>query len=145
MTKSRGYICIIQKCIALQCHGKDSRGNLHCCDCKSWVPTTTTTKTPSISCFPSNARLLLENEKSVTMLELKVGDRVQTGEKINSPSPLAVLFYLNVIDSTSIDKLIQNKSSILENIVSLKHDADYISPLNYNFNKLIFSITGWHC
>ena len=34
-------------------------------------------------CFPATARLSLENGKSVTMSELRVGDRVQTGNGIN--------------------------------------------------------------
>ena len=36
----------------------------------------------STSCFPSDARLSLENGKSITMVELKRGDRVKTG-KVN--------------------------------------------------------------
>ena len=36
----------------------------------------------SENCFPSSARVLLENGKSVTMSELQIGDRVQTGMNI---------------------------------------------------------------
>ena len=48
--------------------------------------TTTTTKKPTTTtkkrkppCFPSTARVSLENGKSVIMSELQVGDRAQTG------------------------------------------------------------------
>ena len=36
-----------------------------------------------VACFPSMARVSLENGKSVTMAELQVGDRVQAGEQIH--------------------------------------------------------------
>ena len=38
----------------------------------------------SENCFPSSARLMLESGKSVTMSELKIGDRIETGEQILS-------------------------------------------------------------
>ena len=33
------------------------------------------------ACFPSVAKVKVENGKSVTMSELQIGDRVQTGKK----------------------------------------------------------------
>ena len=46
-----------------------------------FVVTTTTTPSPSSSsgCFPSESRVKLENGKSVTMSELQIGDKIQTG------------------------------------------------------------------
>ena len=44
---------------------KDVAGHHRCKKCKN--------------CFPGTARLTLENGKSITMSELQVGDRVQTG------------------------------------------------------------------
>ena len=41
-----------------------------CCECRDRT------------CFPSGARVSLENGASVSMTELKVGDKVQTGEII---------------------------------------------------------------
>ena len=49
------------KCVELR------DGQWHCCDCHR--------------CFPSTARVSYENGKSVTMFELQIGDRVQTGIK----------------------------------------------------------------
>ena len=43
--------------------------------------TTTTTTPPPPNCFPSTARVSLENGKSVTMSALYVGDKVKTGMK----------------------------------------------------------------
>ena len=40
-----------------------------CCDCKD-------------PCFPSTARASLENGRSVTMAELQIGDKVQTGRDL---------------------------------------------------------------
>ena len=37
----------------------------------------------SSGCFPSVARVSLENGKSVSMSELQKGDRVQTGRSLN--------------------------------------------------------------
>ena len=34
------------------------------------------------ACFPATARLTLENGKSITMSELQIGDKVQTGINI---------------------------------------------------------------
>ena len=48
----------------------------HCC---TGTPTTTTTTASPGNCFPSSARVMLENGKSVTMSELQIGDKVQTG------------------------------------------------------------------
>ena len=42
------------------------------------------------TCLPSTARVSLENGKSVAMSELRVGDRVQTGEKKFIVSNMAV-------------------------------------------------------
>ena len=60
-----------------------------CCGGCTTIPyrtttTTTTTRAPPPPerpkfCFPSNAKVNLENGKSVTMSELKIGDLVQTG------------------------------------------------------------------
>ena len=65
----------------LQCPGcecVDETGTLICCPCF-----TTTTATPSSGntghCFPSTARVSLENGNSRRMAELQVGDMVQTG------------------------------------------------------------------
>ena len=44
-------------------------------------PTTTTPPPPSKPCFPLNAKVKVENGKSVQMSELQIGDRVQTGMK----------------------------------------------------------------
>ena len=48
-----------------------------------FLVTTTTTATPSPSsssgCFPSESRVKLENGESVTMSELQIGDKIQTG------------------------------------------------------------------
>ena len=38
------------------------------------------------ACFPSTSRVSLENGKFKTMLELNVGDQVQTGMSIGNPS-----------------------------------------------------------
>ena len=35
---------------------------------------------PPVHCFPITARVSLESGKSVTMSELQIGDRVQTGK-----------------------------------------------------------------
>ena len=43
-------------------------GRCACCKCKGQ------------GCFPSGSRVSLENGESVAMAELKVGDKVQTGE-----------------------------------------------------------------
>ena len=40
----------------------------------------TTTPAPPPSCFPSAARVNLQTGETVTMSELQIGDRVQTGE-----------------------------------------------------------------
>ena len=51
-------------------------------------PTITTTTTPVLHidwgnvCFPSTAQVNLENGKPVTMSELKIGDRIQTGRHL---------------------------------------------------------------
>ena len=37
----------------------------------------------SSSCFPSEAKVQIENGKSVVMSELQIGDRVQTGISID--------------------------------------------------------------
>ena len=66
--------------------------SFHCCLCDGDAvprppPTTTTTTTAAPSgggggCFPSTARVSLENGESVTMSELQAGDRVQTGTDV---------------------------------------------------------------
>ena len=38
---------------------------------------------PPPSCFPSTARVTLENGKSVTMSELRKGDKVEAGKKLS--------------------------------------------------------------
>ena len=48
-------------------------GGLKCCNCPF---------SSSGSCFPTTARVNLEGGKSVTMSELQIGDRVQTGKDI---------------------------------------------------------------
>ena len=55
-----------------QCHSScyaKCGDTYHCCDAPEQE-----------SCFPSSARVLLETGKSVTMSELQIGDRVQTGK-----------------------------------------------------------------
>ena len=47
-------------------------------------------KAPSGSCFPLLAKVELENGDSVTMSELHIGDRVQTGMKSVPLSELQV-------------------------------------------------------
>ena len=62
----KGYKCNPCSCEQqnkCQCH--DDHGRVYCCECGS--------------CFPSTARVSLENGKSLTMSELQTGDRVQTG------------------------------------------------------------------
>ena len=50
--------------------------------CMQHTTTTTTTPPPPPTCFPSTGLVNLENGKSVTMSELKIGDQVQTGTDI---------------------------------------------------------------
>ena len=70
---------------ALSCPTKcfaDCGNTYHCCVAPPPPPpppTTTTTAAVS-TCFPSAARVTLENGQSVTMSQLQVGDRVQTGK-----------------------------------------------------------------
>ena len=57
---------------------------------------------PSVhsACFPSIARVNLENGKVVTMSELKTGDRVQTGinyNKENIGKTPKVIVYLSIV------------------------------------------------
>ena len=62
----------------------------HCCT-GTPTATTTTTRTPTASsppatgnppstCFPSAATVILEDGQSVTMSDLQIGDKVQTGK-----------------------------------------------------------------
>ena len=43
------------------------------------TPPTTHPPPPTTSCFPSIAKVKLQNGKSITMSELQIGDQVQTG------------------------------------------------------------------
>ena len=36
-----------------------------------------------VGCFPSTAKAILENRKSVAMSELQTGDKVQTGNSVS--------------------------------------------------------------
>ena len=63
------YFCPTE-CVP-QCSNK-----YHCCE---GIPTQTKAPGASSSCFPSTASLNLHNGKSVTMSELQIGDKVQTG------------------------------------------------------------------
>ena len=47
----------------------DGGDTISCCEC------------PKKGCFPSSAKVYLENGKSATMSELQIGDQVQTGNK----------------------------------------------------------------
>ena len=51
--------------------------NYHCC---KGTPTVTKAPPASSVCIPSSARVSLENGKSVTMSDLQIGDKVQTGK-----------------------------------------------------------------
>ena len=52
----------------------------HCCE---GIPTHTKAPGASSSCFPSTASVNLQNGKSVTMSDLQIGDKVQTGTCIS--------------------------------------------------------------
>ena len=62
----------------------------HCCV----APPPPPPPPPQEKCFPSSARVILENGKSVTMSELQIGDRVQTG-KYMANDPLLHFKQLN--------------------------------------------------
>ena len=61
------FIALLQRwiCIGDGCHSCEPFAPGVCCGCKR-------------SCFPSTARVSLENGKSVMMSELRIGDKVQT-------------------------------------------------------------------
>ena len=42
-------------------------------------------------CFPSTAKVKLENDKSIMMSELQIGDRVQTGTSENFSKDIFIL------------------------------------------------------
>ena len=48
------------------CETAENSGQHECCDCR---------------CFPSTAKVNLQNGKTLTMSELQIGDKVQTGRK----------------------------------------------------------------
>ena len=45
--------------------------NTYCCECKQ--------PPPSSKCFPAAAKIKLQNGRLMSMSELQIGDRVQTG------------------------------------------------------------------
>ena len=63
---------------------EDGDGVCICAECPTTTPPPTTSPPPTPApsgggCFPSSAKVKLQNGKSVTMAELQVGDKVQTG------------------------------------------------------------------
>ena len=63
---NRVLLCKPCGCKCGMCESRE--GTLNCCTC-----------TGKKTCFPSSARVSLENGKTVRMSELQIGDRVQTG------------------------------------------------------------------
>ena len=67
--------CCPCNCPCSVCPGQITYINYRCCTCS---PPSSSSDSGE-GCFPSFAKVNLENGKSVTMSELQVGDRVQTG------------------------------------------------------------------
>ena len=55
----------------------NSNRHYECCNCPPPPP-----PPPSSACFPSFARVILDNGKWISMSELQPGDKVQTGMSI---------------------------------------------------------------
>ena len=78
----------------------------HCCTGSPTTTTTTSASPPSSTtaasppgnCFPSSARVMLENGQSVTMSELQIGYRVQAGKHI-----YILIFYLKACEQQKLN------------------------------------------
>ena len=57
-------------CRFIGARGGNTKANF-CCDC----PTV-----PALQCFPASARTTIENGESVTMSDLRIGDKVAAGK-----------------------------------------------------------------
>ena len=78
------YDCECCKCGTIR-SGRLRRLVCSACDCScrtEWNPDVAGHHRCKKCCFPATGRLILENGKSITMSELQVGDRVQTGISI---------------------------------------------------------------
>ena len=70
-----------QPCLAI-CNITTDNPNFYCCSSFPYSSTTTTAPPPGPSaCFPSSARVHLQNGKSVTMSQLQIGDQVLAGKE----------------------------------------------------------------
>ena len=85
--------CIVQ-CPIEQYGPNPPKTTYHCCRCPP-PPRTPPTPPPKGKCFPSTAKVSLENGKYVTMSELRTEDKVQTG--IHLVYSLFHYFFKNII------------------------------------------------
>ena len=67
------------------------------------MPTTTPPPSGGGGCFPSTTRVTLENGKSVTVSELQIGDKVQTGKDI-----IYIQLIMILLTSDDQDKAVLN-------------------------------------
>ena len=67
------YACAV----AYACKACEYKGCYYCCKC---------------ACFPSMAKVHLQNQKPVMMSELKIGDLIQTGTQFRNGLPYYPLF-----------------------------------------------------
>ena len=73
-----GALCCPCNCPCDYCH---SYGVVYeCCQCRPPPPP------KSSSCFPSFAKVMIENGKMITMSDLQLGDRLETGMGICQPN-----------------------------------------------------------
>ena len=89
-TGTFGRPCKGKRCASCKRYYKPGLGSWRCCECNP--------------CFPAEARVSLESGKSLTMSELEIGDRIQTGIKnVHSGFKMKnkILFYPIIISTVS--------------------------------------------
>ena len=113
MARNKAYTC--QGCGAL-CR-TNGRNTFHCCSCPPPPPPP---PPPKRGCFPSTARVSLENGKSVMMSELQEEDHVQIGIYIpllNQVCYLVKFYYkVNVFTIHMLDNMNLKYSSFRRQI-----------------------------
>ena len=105
LEKDDKVVCTLCECDCGTCYATDGGGKFKCCiddlcDCpcgECGVGTHAAVAVPVGApeyccecCFPGTGTVNLESGKSVKMSELKIGDRVQTGEKFVKMSELQI-------------------------------------------------------
>ena len=63
-----GSPCKHRKCASCKRYYRPAWGKSGCCECNP--------------CFPADAKLSVESGKLITMSELEIGDKIQTGRKM---------------------------------------------------------------